>query len=67
MKKIDSLKKSAKSSAEWRGHKMTRFRTQRPTVAMSTCKTCGMGAFVDSNPAPNSIDICGQAVSLNCK
>jgi hypothetical protein len=35
-------------------------------VYQSFCKTCGMGVYVDGHPAPNGIDIHGEAVALNC-
>lgn len=66
MKKIDRLKTEAKSSATWRGHNLTRFETLGNTTANAVCKKCGMETFVDAKPAPNGIDISGQAVALNC-
>ena len=34
--------------------------------AKLTCKTCGKNAWVATNPAPNGIEISGEAVALNC-
>lgn len=33
----------------------------------SVCKGCGSYVQVDTDPAPNGIDIGGTAVALNCK
>lgn len=64
------LKRSAEQSAEWRGHHLS---TQWEKIGKHTwrksCRRllCGMEVFVDTDPCPNVIDICGEAVALNCK
>lgn len=32
----------------------------------SKCRRCGMGVQILTHPAPNEIDIGGEAVALNC-
>jgi len=66
MRKINSLKADARATATWRGHDLFRFETLSNTTACAMCKKCGMEVFVDANPAPNGIDISGQAVALTC-
>lgn len=70
------LKKEALEACRFRGHTMGRFKTVtkltiegvvRRIVAMSQCKVCGCLAGIDTVPAPNGIDIWGDAVALNCK
>lgn len=68
MKKIDRLKAEATSAAEARGHKLrsflkgSYFGDKRATV----CHHCEMGVMVNAHPAPNDIEISGEAVALNC-
>lgn len=68
MRKIERLKKEALSACQWRGHIMPRFKcaAHQPTVAFSNCRVCDMQVVVDTKPAPNGIDIGGEAVALNC-
>jgi len=70
MRAIDRLKRSARESASWRGHTLGRFsfnvtRNGRAT-ACAECTRCKMWVGVDTRPAPNGIDIGGEAVALNC-
>lgn len=37
------------------------------THADSTCTACGREVSVNAAPAPNEIDIGGEAVSVGCK
>ncbi len=69
------LKQEAKESCEFRGHKMMPFVTLcRPNplmgvrgyVARSLCAHCGKYVQIETRPAPNSIDIGGDALALNC-
>ena len=62
-----SLIRDAREAATWRGHRMARFTHESKTQAYAYCQTgCGMGAFVDTKPSANGIDIHGRAVALNC-
>lgn len=63
---INRLKSDARASAQWRGHDMSEWRNTSHKNAESHCLTCGRWAFVDAKPAPNSIDISGEAVALGC-
>jgi hypothetical protein len=71
MKKLDSLKKSALESCIYRGHKMGKFGFNIKAGGQGIrgsyeCQRCGKRAFIDTNPAPNSIEISGEAIALNC-
>ena len=74
MTSLNKLKKEARESCEWREHKMgnfkliptTRYGVSCKEKAEATCKACGMSVWVDTKPLPNGIDICGEAVALNC-
>jgi len=71
---LQRLKREAIDGAKWRGHDMTRFKTTekyletspKKIVCLSTCRVCGGYVQVDTRPAPNGIDIGGDAVALNC-
>lgn len=68
MRAIDRLKREAKESCSFRGHTMSRFRRMEfwTKCAESICTSCGASVHVDAKPAPNGIDIAGEAVALNC-
>lgn len=68
MRKIERLRLEALKACRFRGHKMRRFRTSRwyPTMRYTTCTVCGMEVTIDSHPAPNGIEIGGEAVALDC-
>lgn len=71
MTKLEELKKSALESCKFRGHKMGKFEFTIKAGGMGikggfACKICGKRAFIDTNPAPNGIDIAGEAVALGC-
>lgn len=65
-KVIERLKQSAKRSAFWRGHRLSRFSHYTPDNAVARCTVCPAEVQVLSRPAPNQIDIGGEAVALNC-
>ena len=64
--RLKMLMQSALGSANWRGHEMRPFRQTSDHTAESDCKHCGRWVFVDSEPAPNGIDVAGEAVALGC-
>ena len=75
MTHINNLKRKAREACEARGHNMKYFDTLvRPnplmgikgTVARSRCRVCGREVQVETRPAPNSIEIGGEALALNC-
>lgn len=65
------LMASARSSAKARRHDMTPFRRDNTPPDggeryLSHCRTCDMQVCVRPNPAPNQINIGGEAVALDC-
>jgi ABC-type ATPase with predicted acetyltransferase domain len=70
MKKIERLRREALEACLFRKHTMERFYhfSDRPhPIAISKCKTCGMGITIKTAPPPNGIDIGGEAVALDCR
>jgi hypothetical protein len=68
---LGTLKRRAREFAALRGHKLGDFvhSDWRPaTVATAECAHPGCKAFVTVNakPAPNEIDIGGDAVAVHC-
>lgn len=67
MASLRSLKREARESATWRGHKLRPFVTYHDgKVATATCRDCPVSVTVNTHPAPNEIDIGGDAVAINC-
>ena len=73
MTKLKRLQNEALESCGFRGHSMRRFRrvisTQRDgklTWAYSHCFICNKQVTVRTHPAPNEIDIGGEAMALCC-
>jgi hypothetical protein len=66
MLKIERLRIEALESCKFRGHKMKPFSRKYRHWWNSECKVCGKGVTVNDNPAPNGIDISGEAVALHC-
>lgn len=63
------LVKRADHVAESRGHMLGMWQWQGSDAHMrgeAYCIFCKMAAMIDTHPAPNSIDIGGEAVALNC-
>lgn len=70
MKTLDALKKFAKQSAIFRGHKLSRWSMYggyRKDLYTAHCTKCGKGVWVNVTPLPNDINIGGEAIALNCK
>ena len=66
MTKEKRLKKEAMDAAKWRGHKFSgKWQVDRKSF-MRECSVCKAWVAVELKPAPNSIDIGGSAVALNC-
>lgn len=65
---VRELKREAKEACEWRDHDMKRFREGSfwKNQYFSECRNCGMTVSVRPRPAPNQIEISGQAVAVNC-
>lgn len=66
MKKIERLRLEALESCQFRGHKMRPFSRKYRHWWDSKCKICGKAVCVNDDPAPNGIEISGEAVALNC-
>ena len=66
MTKLRRLQLEALGSCRFRGHRMSRFEHSTPDNAVSSCLDCPATVQVLSHPAPNQIDIGGEAVALNC-
>ena len=66
MARMSTLQRSAAESCELRNHWMSPFTTLSDTRAVATCTRCGMEVQVNTKPAPNEINIGGEAVALNC-
>ena len=66
MKTIERLKIEARKAAVFQGHRLARFNHYTPGNAVSTCQDCPAEVQVLSQPAPNQIDIGGEAVALGC-
>jgi hypothetical protein len=54
------------ASGQWRGHHMGPARFTSASTAESFCTICGRGVWANTHPAPNGIDIAGEAVALGC-
>lgn len=70
MTKEQTLRKAARESCRFRGHNMAKswslsyfYGRQRQSLS---CKDCSMAVVIALKPAPNSIDIGGQAVAMHC-
>ena len=70
--KLPTLRKSAQRSTTLRGHRM-RWRapfgnaTTNVYSQFGQCRDCGMEVLLAERPAPNGINIGGEALALNCK
>lgn len=72
MTRLEELKKQARQSAKFRGHDLAPFKRwwktgNEWTRFLAYCRMCDMQVAVDLAPAPNGIDIGGEAVALDCK
>ena len=73
MKSLSLLKIKAENYCNSRGHKMqwepffeSFTYKHNNQAARATCQNCGMHVACNSHPAPNDINIGGEAVALNC-
>jgi len=67
--KAQRLRQEALTACWRHAHNMSPFSWKRRTngvSAISRCETCGAEAYIDTNPAPNGIDVGGSAVAVNC-
>ena len=63
---ITRLKRKALESTAFRGHQMAKWLRWTPFNYVACCVNCPAEVQVLSDPAPNQIDIGGEAVALNC-
>ena len=65
---LKTLKTEARRSCAGRGHLMPPFRQDDywKDKFYSNCRQCDAQVIVNLNPAPNEIDICGEAVAIGC-
>jgi hypothetical protein len=68
------LEYEALRSANERGHKIGKITNnyvkkhgKQADTSIGKCVACGMEFVVTTNPAPNDIEIGGEAVALNCR
>lgn len=66
MKKLERLRKEALESCNFRGHTMRSFSRKYRHWWDSECKKCDRQVCIIDNPAPNQIEISGEAVALHC-
>ena len=68
MPTLRTLKQDARETATWRGHSLSNFRAfdLDGPAAFAECCNCKAWVQVETHPAPNSIDIGGPALGLNC-
>lgn len=69
---LNSLITRARIAAKFRGHTLKKFSRHNPGLngggsAESYCIKCKAWIQVETNPAPNSIDVGGTAVAISCK
>ena len=59
--------RAARTASKSRGHLMSGFSVLEPKRSMNaTCYRCDAEVVVNSKPAPNQINIGGEAVAINC-
>jgi hypothetical protein len=65
---LQKLKADAQAGCQWRGHTLGPWEPDAywKDTRHAECTKCGRGVWVDPSPAPNGIDIHGEAVALNC-
>ncbi len=64
--KRDRLKVEAGRAAQRRNHQLGPWSDLDNEKAAAVCEVCGKEAYVDGKPAPNGIDVSGEAVALDC-
>jgi hypothetical protein len=69
------LARKADGAASWRGHSLGPWTYTYHHRGMglapratgtAACTVCQAGAYVDSHPPPNGIEISGEAVAVGC-
>jgi len=69
--KTRNLRKQARKAAKMRGHQLGKFThligTGWNAHSVAICTKCGVDVAVYPDPAPNGIDIAGEAVAVGCR
>lgn len=65
------LRREARGAAQQRGHNLGRFSPLLPSTGRggysdAACTACGAAVRIETAPAPNSIDVAGEAVAIWC-
>ena len=66
MNKRHTLKQKALAAAECRGHRLGTWVDIGDWRTSAECRKCGAWVTVNTRLLPNSIEIGGQAVSIDC-
>jgi hypothetical protein len=71
LRRAAALRRDARRAAESRGHELGRFSPLLPSTGLggyadATCTACGAAVRIETAPAPNSIDVGGDAVAVSC-
>lgn len=68
--KMERLAKQGRKAAKQRNHRMKPLRLLEKTpgkqIASGFCRGCGKELYILESPAPNEIDISGEAVAMEC-
>jgi hypothetical protein len=68
MTKLSTLRKQARESTAWRGHRMKWTKPLlNDTVQAGKCRICGKEVMLLTKPQANDIDIGGEALALSCE
>lgn len=71
LRRAAALRRDARRAATRRGHTLGRFSPLLPSTGLggyadATCTACGAAVRIETAPAPNSIDVGGDAVAVGC-
>lgn len=71
LRRAAALRRDARRAAESRGHELGRFSPLLPSTGLggyadAACTVCGAAVRIETAPAPNSIDVGGDAVAVGC-
>jgi hypothetical protein len=67
MTDMELLQLEALEACTFCGHTMGPWQVYSNTTVYSHCVACDMQVVVNTSPAPNDIDIGGEAVALTCE
>jgi hypothetical protein len=68
--KVRELRKQARKAVKLRGHQIGKFShlmgTGWDAHSLAVCEACGRDVAVYPSPAPNGIDMAGEALAVFC-